>query len=233
VVTTCLRLSAAAIVLIGVLPVAGQHVVSPAPSENMMWRESFAGPLDWTNPGGDRGPEISQVFTVRHEGGVSLLQAHHDASQPGSPGALHYGKVFPRGTIPLDRVRGLRWRWRTRVHPSGTTDPWQDLAVSVYVVIKAPTLFSRGRGFKFGWLSRPGRSDSRQVGILQVPVRAGGLNNEWQSEEVDLCAEYRRTYGACEGQSVLYIGVVTDADGTKSIAGGDYADFELLGVRGI
>lgn len=230
--TIWLRLSAGAILLIGVLPVSGQDAVSRARSDTVFWRESFAGLLDWSNPGGNRGPEIAQVFSVRHESGLSLLHARHDAGLEGAPGALHFGKVFPRGSVPLEQVRALRWRWRVRVHPSGTRDPWQDMALSVYVVIKAPTLFSRGRGFKFGWLSRPGRSDSRQVGIRQVPIRAGGLTDEWHSEEVDLCGVYRETYGACEGQNILYIGVVTDADGTRSIAAGDYADFELLGVGG-
>ena len=65
-----------------------------------------------------------------------------------------------------------------------------------------------------------------------MPVRTGGPTDEWQSEEVDLCAVYREAYGPCEGQHILYIGVVTDADGTKTIAGGDYADFELLSVNG-
>ena len=106
------------------------------------------------------------------------------------------------------------------------------MALSVYVVIKAPSLFPRGRGFKFGWLSSQGRTNSRQHGILQIPVRTNGPLDEWRSEEVDLCAEYRRTYGPCEGQHILYIGVVTDADGTRTIAGGDYADFELRGGGG-
>ena len=37
------------------------------------------------------------------------------------------------------------------------------------------------------------------------------------------------SYGPCEGPHILYIGVVTDADGTKSIASGSYAGFELRG----
>jgi hypothetical protein len=230
---TWLRLFAGALIVISALPVSGQEAslaTSPVRAGAVLWRESFTSPLDWSNPGGRTGPELAQVFSITQEGGRSLLRANHDASQDWSPGALHYGKVFPRTSIALDQVRALRWRWRARVHPVGTLDPWQDMALSVYVVIKAPSLFARGRGFKFGWLSKPGRSDNRQHGIVQVPVRTGGPTGEWQSEEVDLCAAYRQAYGPCEGQHVLYIGVVTDADGTKSIAAGDYADFELLGV---
>jgi hypothetical protein len=103
------------------------------------------------------------------------------------------------------------------------------MAASIYVVTKAPSLFSKGKGFKFGWLAKPGPSQTYQRGLLQVPQRSDPAGPQWRTEEVDICALYRRTYGPCEDAQIIYIGVLTDADGVKSKAEGDYAAFELIG----
>ena len=73
----------------------------------------------------------------------------------------------------------------------------------------------------------PGRDDQYQHGILELPLRHDPASPEWRQENVDLCALYRKAFGPCEGEHVLYVGVVTDADGTHSIAEADYDDFEL------
>jgi hypothetical protein len=99
----------------------------------------------------------------------------------------------------------------------------------VYVVVKQPSLLFGGKGFKFGWLQAPGPSDTFQHGLLQVPLRSGPASERWQSEQVDLCALYREHYGPCEGEALRYVGVVTDADGTGSVAEAEYADFEVWG----
>jgi hypothetical protein len=202
---------------------------TPAASNGVLWREDFRGTLDWVDPTGHGRPELDRVYSVVKGDGSSLLRGRHDTSAPSCPGALHYGKAFQKAPIPLDRVRSLKWRWRVRVHPSVKDDAWQDMAASVYVIMKAPSLFSKGRGFKFGWLAKPGPADTRQRGIVQVPARHDPPSDRWQTEEVDLCALYRQSFGPCEGQQVLYVGVVTDADGTGSVAEGEYADFELTG----
>ena len=109
-------------------------------------------------------------------------------------------------------------------------DPWEDMAASIYVVTKAPSLLRKGRSFKFGWLAKPGPSQTYQRGLLQVPQRSDPPGDQWRTEEVDLCDLYRRTYGPCEDAQIIYIGVLTDADGVKSLAEGDYARFELVGA---
>ncbi len=66
------------------------------------------------------------------------------------------------------------------------------------------------------------------TGLLQIPLRHDPAGQEWHEESVaDLCALYRRAFGPCEGEHVLYVGVMTDADGTHSVAEADYDDFEL------
>jgi hypothetical protein len=169
---------------------------------------------------------LARVYTVQQEGGDAFLHARHDATAKGAPPALHLGKAF--AGLQLAEVHRLRWRWRARIQPLAQDDPWVDMAVSLYVVTKAPSLFRKGRGFKFGWLARPGPVQTFQRGLLQVPLRSDPPSVEWKTEEVDICALHRQVFGPCEGEQIMYIGVVTDADGTRSVAEGDYADFELI-----
>jgi hypothetical protein len=209
--------------------------LSPLPAQlraapGVLWSERFDGPLDWSDPEHHSRSALALTYSVQHVGGVSYLHARHDAAQPKAPGAMHYGKSFANAPIALERVRLFRWRWRAVVQPNVKDDPWADMATGIYVVMKEPSLFSKGRGFKFGWPAKAAPINSYQRGFLQVPVRIDAPSDQWRNEEVDLCAAYRRAFGPCEGERILYLGVVTDADGTKSIAEGDYADFEILGA---
>lgn len=201
----------------------------PSGVERVLWRESFAGYLDWRDPQEHKSALVGRVYSVQQEGGMSFLRARHDAASNGAPPAIHFGKAFEREGIPLARVRLLRWRWRVQKQPAIGNDPWEDMGASIYVVTKAPSLFRKGKGFKFGWLAKPGPSQTYQRGLLQVPQRNDLPAAQWRTEEVDLCALYRRTYGPCEDAQIIYIGVLTDADGAKSTAEGDYAGFELVG----
>ena len=201
----------------------------PSASTNVLWSESCAGHSDWRDPQEHRAHLVDRVYSVQQEGGVSFLSGHHDATSKGAPPAIHFGKAF-EGGIPLSRVRLLRWRWRALAQPAIRDDPWEDMAASVYVVTRAPSLLRKGRGFKFGWLAKPGPSQTYQRGLLQVPQRSDPPGAQWRMEEVELCALYRRTYGPCEDAQIIYIGVLTDADGVKSTAQGDYAGFELIGT---
>jgi hypothetical protein len=226
------RISAVAAGLAVALVAASSLAVTPAqaePGQQDFWRESFDHPmLDFVDPFHHDSHLLSRVYSVSHEGGESFLHALHDEETGGRTPAMHYGHAFQTNPPPLDRVKALRWRWRVLRHPDVTTDPWADVAASVYVIIKTPTMFHGGKGFKFGWLAKPGPDDELQHGILELPLRHDPAGPEWRSESVDLCALFRRSFGPCEGEHVLYVGVVTDADNTHSIAEGDYDDFELV-----
>ena len=223
-------------VVLGVAALAGLIVavtcklpVARADADVVAWQEHFAHtPLDWADPLG-RGPvQLARVYSTLQADGISLLHAHHDATVANAPPALHMGHALSP-PVPLERVRFLRWKWRVGRHPNvaPTDDAWLDAAASVYVVFRQPSLFSGGEGFKFAWLSKPGAAATRQRGLRQVELRHDVATRDWKEERVDVCALYRRD-GACEGQFVRYIGVLTDADGSKSVADADYADFELV-----
>ncbi len=195
----------------------------------VLWQEHFSGPLEWIAPKGETREALSAIYTVRADSSGSFLRAHHDGRLKPRQRTIQFGKVFADSPIPLERIRALRWRWRAQRHPAVEGDPWDDLAVSLYVIVKKPAFLSPGRGFKLGWLARPGPQGTKQWGLIQIALRAEPTTGEWLSEEVDLCALYRRFYGPCEGESLQYVGIMTDGDDTRSLAEGDYADFELLG----
>jgi len=205
--------------------------VSPDAPTVTLWSEHFdRPPLDWIDPEDHAKTLLAQVYGVQTEGTLSFLHARHDGAASGAPPAMHYGHSFDKDAIDLDRIRALKFRWRAVTHPKVTDDPWLDLAVGIYVVIKTPGVLGGGKGFKFGWSAKPAPIGTYQLGLLQIPLRSDPVGTDWRTESVDLCALYRNEYGSCSGEKVLYIGVTTDGDGTKSLAQGDYADFEILGV---
>lgn len=203
-----------------------QADASPA-SEAVWWRETFNGPpRDFVDPFGHDALMLARVYSVGHDDS-GVLHARHDGDRGAVP-AMHYGKVFAVGRPRLEHIRALRWRWRVLRHPAVDHDAWADLAASVYVVVREPSLVRGGRGFKLGWVAKPAAEATHQHGLLQIALQAGSPLGEWRSESVDLCALYRRDYGPCEGEHVLYVGVMTDADTTHSVAEAEYDDFELL-----
>ncbi len=196
----------------------------------ILWSEGFdPQSFQWTDPLRHGADQVARIYSLGSEGPLRFLHARYDGDASNRPKAVDYGRVLGDGAVPLEKVRALRWKWRALHQPAVTDDPWLDMAASVYVVMRAPSLFSGGRGFKFGWLARPGPTGKHQHGLLQIPLRADAPGPAWQSESVDLCALFQKEYGPCEGERVLYVGVVTDGDNTKSLAEADYASFELVG----
>jgi hypothetical protein len=213
---------ASAVLLAG--PVSGDD------GGTVAWTERFARPtLTWVDP--ERrfsSSQIARLYTVQHDKGFSFLHARHDMTMPSPSRAIHYGMAWQQYPIPLDKVRSLTWRWRAIQHPSVTDDPWIDMAASIYVIMRPPAFLRGGRGFKFGWAAKPAPAGTHQAGLLQIELRHDPASPAWQKESVDLCALYRKEYGPCEDVFVRYVGVTTDADGTKSVAEADYADFEIV-----
>ena len=170
------------------------------PGRRTFWQEQFTKrPLAWLDPFDHDRDTLARVYSLRNEGEFNYLHARYDGTAKDRPPAMHYGQPFQQNPAPLDRVASLEWKWRVTRHPAVKDDAWEDCAAGTH-----------------------------QHGLLQVPLRNDPAGSEWRQESVDLCALYRKEYGACEGQKVLYVGVVTDADGTKTVAEADYANFTLV-----
>jgi len=200
-----------------------------------LWEETFGGSFvvgtTWKDPAKHDISALRQVFSV----GGQVLHARHDGAARDAPPAVHLGHAFVvAGTEtpnrPLAGACILEWKWRVTHHPAVTSDPWKDVAASIYVVFRTPTLLHGGEGFKFGWLAKAGASGTKQHGILQIERRhdaALAANAPMVAERVDLCALYTSNYGDLGAAKLLYVGVVTDGDNTASLAEADYAAFRL------
>ncbi|HSC88350.1 MAG TPA: hypothetical protein VLC09_13805 [Polyangiaceae bacterium] len=190
-----------------------------------LWHENFVQfPADWGSPR-QNASEIRAVYRVASEGGDHFLHADHDGTS--KIPAVHVGRAFRSPELPLRSACRLSWKWRVLEHPKVGEDAWLDLGASVYVVTKNPGLFGSGRGFKFGWLSKPGARGKDQRGIRQLELRHSPATRQFETESVDLCALYEQHFGPVGDEKLLYVGVVSDADNTKSRARADYADFRL------
>lgn len=214
---------------------ASPRDATPQLPPGVLWQEHFSGTsLTWQAPLGQSADVIAEIFHIESESDQRFLRVFHDA-RPDRPRALrraaHLGKSFQDAPIPLSKIASLRWRWRVRQHPMVEEDPWLDLGASLYVIVKQPGLLGGGKGLKLGWLAKPGAEGTRQEGIPQIALRSEPASDTWRQESVDLCQLYTRAYGGCDGpdDAIRYIGVLSDADNTRSIAAADYAEFTLTG----
>lgn len=206
--------------VLGLLAICGMSGASP----KEVWAEHMTGPLDWSSPSKHKPADIQAVYSLETRDGARVLHARHDGSKGPSP--VHYGHVFAKPPRLADACH-LSFRWRVTRHPAVGADAWSDLGASVYAITRVPGALSKGRGLKLGWTAKPAPTGTYQRGILQVPLRSGVGSGGLLQEQVDLCALYRAQWGEPADERLQYIGVVTDADGSKSVAEADYADFVL------
>jgi hypothetical protein len=135
----------------------------------------------------------------------------------------------------------LRWRWRAETLPNeGSECAWGkgDSAAAVYLTwrrgLKWYTL-------KYVWSSVDARGavchSVRNPFVAQdtVVLESGAPLDTWQSEQIDVKAEFRRHFEggnmSADVPELLGVGIMTDGDQTHSVSAADYADFELVEAR--
>ena len=134
-------------------------------------------------------------------------------------------------------VNKVKWRWRIQVLPTGGNecDPHKsDSGAVVYVTFKR-TL--RWYSLKYVWSAAApvGVTCDRSRGTFSVQdtiiQRSDGPPREWQTEEIDPTAEYRRHFADgnpnADVPDLVGIGIMSDGDQTHSVSSADFADFEL------
>lgn len=212
---------------------AAQPVTAQAQEKGVTWQESFDRPdvaaLGWGSPSDANPKEIEAVFDIASgEDGKFLHALHEVGGKDDPPPAVHFGRAWKKDAMSLGDACQLSWRWRVRHHPAPHDDPWRDLGASVYVIVELPGLFSGGKGFKLGWLQKASSMETKQRGIVQIPQRVDATTGTWHDETVDLCALYRAHYDGDPNEvPLLYVGVVTDADDTESVAEADYDELTV------
>ena len=136
------------------------------------------------------------------------------------------------------RVRGLRWKWRVHNFPPGGDEcvvARGDSAAGVFVVWKRGM---RVYTLKYSWSTVGkigaicGRKRTAFVARDKTHLESGGQLNVWQSEELDLKAEFRKHFEDGDPNAdvpdFMGVGIMTDGDQTNTELVADYADFVLL-----
>ena len=161
------------------------------------------------------------VYTVREEMGVLFLHAESRGL------GIQAARAFEWN---LEDYPVLTWSWRPRQFPEGGDErrsASNDSALSVYVLV--PHSKIRGpKAVKYIWSERvpPGERLSSNAGLTQVKVLRSGREGagEWREERVNARDDFRGFFNEPVARAAG-IAVLTDADDTRSVAIGDYANF--------
>jgi hypothetical protein len=177
-------------------------------------------PVGW-KPRKDEG---RHVYHVAEEDGRPFLRAVSRGL--GIQAALET-EAWNLATHPV-----LAWSWRPREFPRGADErrsSTNDSALAVYLAVP----YSRVRGpkaVKYVWSEKVpvGARLSSNGGLTQVRVLRSGPPPSaagWVEERVNALHDWQAFFEASETPKPGGIAVLTDADDTRSVAAGDYADF--------
>lgn len=164
------------------------------------------------------------VYTVQEEGGKRLLRA---VSQGLGVQAAREVEGWDLATSPV-----LAWSWRPREFPKGADERQSgtnDSVLAVYMLVPYSKI-AGPKAVKYIWSEKVpvGTHLESNNGLTQVRVLRSGTagRGEWQQEKVNVLEDYRKYFDTKETPKPIGIAVLTDADDTKSMAAGDYADFK-------
>ena len=162
------------------------------------------------------------VYRVMEEGGLRFLRA--TARGLGVPAGLQVDG-WDLATHPV-----LAWMWRPLEFPRGADERERgrnDSALGVYAVFPNPVGV---RSLKYVWsgVAPPNTEFTASLRMTQGRVlRAGPAEpGRWYEERVNVLEDARRRFGG-DAAKPAGIGVLTDADDTRSSAAGDYARFRI------
>ena len=211
--------------IVGVLSLG--HAEEPSTNQTTMPLDSFDTDQPGSFPGkwAVRGDETiaKAMYSVVEENGNRFLRAHADKQDV----QIGISRTFKPKQFPA-----LRWRWRVKQLPTGADErakETNDSAAGVYVVFDSTVM---PRAIKYVWssslpvgtrITSPVYWRSRVVVLQSGAARLG----EWQQEVVNYYQDYKDFFGEEPGE-VVGIAILTDSDGTKSVAEADYDDFSLL-----
>lgn len=204
---------------------------TPAPDsvvhlEPFDYPEHKAGlPAPWEARKGIWGsPSATELYyTLAEEDGNQYLSAetHDSAIDAGRPAEVNL------------RVHNiLRWRWRVWSLPVGANEEKSELndsGAAVRIVFQGGL---RARMLKYVWsstLPKGTETESAGNGKIKVIVLQSGTENlgKWVWEEVNAYEDYKRLFGG-EPRPVRILGVITDANNTKTLSKADYDDFTFI-----
>lgn len=227
-----LRLSSVRVVLLVTLIAAAGMALAQAPasapvaSAECIVLDDFSSfkvgefPVGWKV----REDEGQTVYRVAEESGRHFLRA---ISRGLGVQAARETEPWNLATHPV-----LTWAWRPREFPRGADErrsATNDSPLAVYALVQ----YSRIRGpkaLKYIWSERVpvGSRLSSNHGLTQVRVLRSGVpdsKDAWVEERVNVLRDWTAAFKESEAPKPAGIAVLTDADDTRSVAAGDYANF--------
>jgi hypothetical protein len=175
-------------------------------------------PSDWKV----RKDDGKDVYSVQEEAGVRFLRAVSRGL--GIQAAKE--REWDLKTYPV-----LAWSWRPRQFPRGADEresAKNDSALAVYLLVPYSSI--RGpKAVKYIWSERVPVAThlTSNAGLTQVRVLRSGpaAKDQWTEERVNVLEDYKRYFNEADAPKPAGIAVLTDADDTRSVAEGDYANF--------
>jgi len=176
-------------------------------------------PPDW-KPRKDAGRE---VYSIQEMDGLRFL--HALSKGIGIQAAKQYEwdpKQYP----------WLAWSWRPVTFPKGADERQSrtnDSAVSVYAVFPHSPWSVKALKYVWSAVVPVGTRLSSSGGLTQVLVVRSGAEPKapWTEERVNVLEDYKKFFEETDTPKASGIAVLTDADDTKSVAEGDYANFRV------
>jgi hypothetical protein len=198
-------------------PAAAEPSLTIAPST---WRvvDSESGPVNY--------------YSVVREGGVSFVRSRYRPTLK----TVVLGWQTPDAS--RSRARLLKWSWRARTLPAGGNECARGKGDSAAVVYATWKRGLRYYTLKYVWttLGRKGAvcDGKRNPFVAQdtVVLRVGPPLDSWQTEEIDLRADFRKHFeGGDKSADVpdfVGVGIMTDGDQTRSESSADFGTFTLV-----
>jgi len=129
----------------------------------------------------------------------------------------------------LTRYPILSWSWRPVRFPANSDErhsKTNDSALAVYAVFPHSPVSVKSVKYIWSAVVPVGTHLTSNMGLTQVRVLRSGTEGtgQWAEERVNVLDDYRKLFGAAPPKPAG-IAVLTDADDTRSVAEGDYANF--------
>ena len=198
-------------------------VASPALAADCVPLSDFSKDAVGSFPRGWRAQkdEAKTVYRVVEEDGVRFLRA----TARGTAAHAAIEREWDLKEYPV-----VAWRWRPRTFPEGSDERnsrTNDSALAVYVGFPRAAVAVRSLKYVWSRVVPVGTRASASGGFTRMLIlRSGPAQKGWVEERVRVPEDYQKLFDAEPGKP-RGIGVLTDADDTKSTAEGDYADFRL------
>jgi len=171
-------------------------------------------PGDWK----PREERARAIYRVLEEGGVRFVRATAEGT------GVQMGKelAWDLATHPV-----LAWKWRPRVFPTEADEregARNDSVLGVYAVFPHSPMSVKTVKYVWSLAAPVGATASTSAGLTRMIVLRSGPPTDagWGEETVNVARDYQRLFGEAPPRP-RGIGVLTDADQTKSRAVGDYA----------